>query len=59
MVTEEVNLELVAPFEKAEMDMALKQMDPLKAPGPDGVPPFFFQQFWPTIGDEVAEAILT
>ena len=59
VVTEEMNLELVAPFEKAEVDMALKQMDPLKAPGPDGMPPLFFQQFWPTIGDEVAEAILT
>ena len=59
VVMEEMNLELVAPFEKAEVDMALKQMDPLKAPGPDGMPPLFFQQFWPTIGDEVAEAILT
>ena len=59
VVMEEMNLELVAPFEKAEVDMALKQMDPLKAPGPDGMPPLFFQQFWPTTGDEVAEAILT
>ena len=45
VVTEEMNLELMAPFEKAEVDMALKQMDPLKAPGPDGMPPLFFQQF--------------
>ena len=59
VVTEEMNLELMAPFEKAKVDMALKQMDPLKAPGHDGMPPLFFQQFWSTIGDEVAEAILT
>ena len=59
VVTEEMNLELVAPFEKAKVDMALKQTDPLKAPGSDRMPPLFFQQFWSTIGDEVAEAILT
>ena len=59
VVMEEMNLELVAPFKKAEVDMALKHMDLLKAPRPDGMPPLFFQQFWPTIGDEVAEAILT
>ena len=59
VVTEEMNNVLVAPFERAEVDIALKQMDPLKSPGPDGMPPLFFQQFWPVIGDEVAEAILT
>ena len=45
LVTEEMNNVLVAPFGRAEVDIALKQMDPLKSPGPDRMPPLFFQQF--------------
>ena len=33
-------------------------MAPLKAPGPDGMPPIFFQHFWPLVGDEVTATIL-
>ena len=57
-VTHEMNQELIAPFRRDEVDMALHQMDPLKASGPDRMPSLFFQKFWPTIGDEVAEAVL-
>ena len=34
-------------------------MDPLKAPRLVGLPPLFFQKFWPTIGEEVSQAVLT
>ena len=33
-------------------------MAPLKAPGPDGMPPIFYQHYWKKIGDEVTEAVL-
>ena len=59
MVTPELNNMLSTEFVKEEVDKALKQMDPLKAPGPDGLPPLFFQKFWSTIGEEVSQAILT
>ena len=59
VVMEEMNHELVTPFGRAEVDIALNQMDPLKSLGPDEMPPLFFQQFWLVIGDEVAEVILT
>ena len=59
LVTEEMNQNLVAPFVKAEVEIALSQMEALKSPGPDGMPPLFFQQFWPIIGDEVVDAVLT
>ena len=59
VVIEEMNHELVAHFGRAEVDIALNQMDPLKSPRPDGMPPLFFQHFWPVIGDEVVEAFLT
>ena len=45
LVTEAMNQNLVAPFVKAEVDIALSQMDALKSQGPDGMPPLFFQHF--------------
>ena len=38
--------------------MALKQTHPLKALGLDGMPPLFYQQFWPIVGDVVTKTIL-
>ena len=59
LVTLELNNMLSAEFVKKEVDEALKQMDPLKAPGPDGLPPLFFQKFWLTTREEVSHAVLT
>ena len=42
-----------------EIDTTIKQMAPLKAPGPDGMPPLFYQTFWQHIGPEVSEAVLS
>ena len=59
VVTPEMNLDLLAEFTKSEVDVALKQMAPLKAPGPDGLPPIFYQHYWNKIGGDVAKAMLT
>ena len=56
-VTEEMNRDLIGEFSRDEVEMAVKQMAPLKAPGPDGMPPIFFQKFWNIIGDDVVKAI--
>ena len=58
IVTKEMNSNLTRDFTKQEVDLALKEMAPLKASGPDGMPPLFFQSFWPLIGDEVFKAVL-
>ena len=42
-----------------EVDIAIKQMASLKALGPDGMPPLFYQSFWQHIGPEVTEAVLS
>lgn len=36
---------------------AIFQMPPSKAPGHDGKPASFFQQFWPEVGADILEAI--
>ena len=58
VVTEEMNTDLTREFTKAEVVHALKQMTPLKAPRPDGMPFIFYQHYWHLISDDVARAML-
>ena len=41
-VTPSMNQMLLKPFTTEEVRLTLKQMYPLKAPGPNGMPPLFF-----------------
>ena len=59
VVSDSMNADLVKPFVKQEVDVALKQMAPLKAPGLDGMPPIFYQHYWDSIGDDVSCAVLS
>ena len=52
------NQNLTRDFTAMEVKMVLKQMFPLKAPDPNGMPPLFFQYFWPKIGEEVTTTVL-
>ncbi|KAL0013801.1 hypothetical protein SO802_000870 [Lithocarpus litseifolius] len=54
-----MNAELVKPYIMEEIDVAINQMAPLKAPGPNGMPPLFYQSFWQNIGSEVSKAVLS
>ncbi len=36
----------------------MKQMAPLKAPGPDGMPPIFYQSYWHVVGKDISAAVL-
>jgi hypothetical protein len=56
-VTPQMNQNLVAPVTMEEIQNALNQLDPLKAPGPDGFPACFFQQNWEIFHQEVCDAI--
>ena len=49
MVTNEMNVDLVKEFTELEVKEALNHMAPLKASGPDGMPPLFYQHFWVTM----------
>lgn len=52
-VTTEQNIMLSKEFTFDEFTLAIKQMHPDKAAGPDGLNPGFFHHFWPLLGHEV------
>ncbi|KAK7837690.1 hypothetical protein CFP56_020890 [Quercus suber] len=58
-VSDSMNTELLKPFRMEEVHTALKQMKPDTAPGPDGLPPLFYKNFWDKVGGEVSEAVLS
>ena len=58
IVITEMNNMLQEVYTRDEMDRAMFQMEALKAPGPNGMPPLFFQHYWKIIGDEVSTAVL-
>ena len=58
LVTEPINLTLLKDFSREEVELALKQMEPITAPGLDGMPPIFYQSFWSFVGDDVCSIVL-
>ena len=59
IVTDEMNGDLMKEFTKLEVKEALNQMAPLKVPGPDGMPPLFYQHFWSMMQHDVTSVILS
>lgn len=58
-VTAQMNAELIRPFSALEVEQSLKQMKPLIALGPDGMPPIFFKPYWSIVGNDVIDAALS
>jgi hypothetical protein len=54
-----MNNRLCRPFEEKEVEKALFDMKPSKAPGVDGFITGFFQKHWQLVKDDVASAVLT
>ncbi|KAL0413245.1 UNVERIFIED_CONTAM: putative mitochondrial protein [Sesamum radiatum] len=50
--------DLIQPYMEEEITKTLFQMAPLKSPGPDGMPPIFFQNFWHIIHKDVINCVL-
>ncbi|XP_065615972.1 uncharacterized protein LOC136061730 [Quercus suber] len=57
-ITDEMNQDSVADFEEWEVVAALNEMALLKAPGPDGAPPLFYQHFWKVVDKDVTQDVL-
>ena len=58
LVSQEMNDQLLRPFSRDKVESAMNQMEPGTAPGPDDMPPLFYQSFWSLVGDEVCSAVL-
>lgn len=52
-ITGEMESHLDQPFTEEEAVVALTQMCPTKAPGPDGLPAVFFQKHWSSVKEGV------
>ncbi len=59
VITQSMNANLDREFSASEVDQALKQMAPLTAPGPDGLPPLFYQKYWHVVGPDVTKGVLS
>ncbi|XP_074351958.1 uncharacterized protein LOC141691114 [Apium graveolens] len=54
-ISQDQNLELTREVTSEEVQLALFQMHPDKAPGPDGMTPEFFQKYWHIVGEDSYE----
>ncbi|KAK6153718.1 hypothetical protein DH2020_013357 [Rehmannia glutinosa] len=57
-VSRQMNQSLLEPYKEEEIHRALKQMHPLKAPGPDGMCLLFFQKFWNIVSTDFTSTCL-
>ena len=57
-VTPQMNSMLIRDFSVVEVKKAIDQMYPLKSPGPNSMPPLFYQHFWQVVGDSVVTCVL-
>ena len=56
-ITSIQNDTLLQPITVEEVKWALFQMNPDKAPGPDGMTPGFYQKYWNIVGEDIVKMV--
>ncbi|XP_055960697.1 uncharacterized protein LOC126668753 [Mercurialis annua] len=56
-ITATMNASLSSPITAAEVHTAIFSINSWKAPGIDGFTSFFFQTYWPLIGNQITQAV--
>ena len=59
VVIKAMRTNLDKPFSNEELGQVIRKMAPLKAPGPDGIPPLFFQTYWTNVVMDVTQVVLS
>lgn len=54
-----MNSQLSSYFMECKVKVALNQMAPLKSPGPDSMPPLFYQHYWDLVGKDISTSVLS
>ncbi|KAG7543424.1 Reverse transcriptase zinc-binding domain [Arabidopsis thaliana x Arabidopsis arenosa] len=57
IVTNDMNSSLTREVSLEEVKKAVFEMNPTKAPGPDGMTAFFYQRFWPLISADLLATV--
>lgn len=57
LVNDEDNLAFTVPINAREIEEAVYQIPPLRAPGPDGFSGCFYHDHWATVGTDVVQII--
>ena len=57
-ISGDMNDSLVQNFSAEEVKVALQQMHPTHAPGPDGMSAIFYQKYWNIVGNDVTSMVL-
>ena len=59
VVTNSMRTKLAQAYTMGKVEKAIKDMAPLKAPGPDGMLPLFYHIYWSDIGMDITQAVLS
>ena len=59
IVIDDMNSQLSSYFMECKVKVALNQMAPLKSPGPDSMPPLFYQHYWDLVGKDISTFVLS
>ena len=59
VVTEELRANLARPYTAEEVAFAIKEMIPLKPPGRDGMPPWFYQTYYTDVCMDISQVVLS